>query len=86
MITEGPAFKTLTPSLIGSTITLQSDKDKVKFKVTGRLIGFHAEGWATRSHSGEAFVTGFTMTANLDLGGADCEIPVTSDTTLEVHP
>ena len=52
MITEGPVFKTLTPSLIGSTITLQSDKDKVKFKVTGRLIGFHAEGWATRSHSG----------------------------------
>lgn len=86
MSAEGSAFKTLTPSLIGSTITLQSGKDKVEFKVTGRLIGFHAEGWTTRFYTGESIVTGFTMTANLDLDGIDCEIPVTSGTTLEVHP
>jgi len=86
MRTKGLAFETLTPSIIGSTITLQSSKDKAEFKVTGRLTGFHTEGWTTRSYIGEAIGTGFTMTANLDLDGIDCEIPVTSDTTLEVHP
>ena len=77
-----PAFEALTVNLVGQTITLRSDKTNV----TGLLTGLHIEGWTTRTHDGTTTVETVEATARFDLNGADWDVPVTPDMTLEIHP
>lgn len=76
-----PAFEALTVNLVGQTITLRSDKTNV----TGLLTGLHIEGWTTRTYDGTTTVETVEATARFDLNGADWDVPVTPDMTLEVH-
>ena len=82
MTTPRPAFEALTPALVGSTITLRS----AHTQVTGLLTGLHLEGWTTRAYDGTTTVETVEATARFDLNGADWDVPVTPDMTLEVHP
>ena len=82
MTTPRPAFEALTPALVGSTITLRSAHGHV----TGLLTGFHVDGWTTSTYDGTTTVEDVKVTARFDLDGADWDVPVTSDMTLEVHP
>ena len=77
-----PAFEALTVDLVGSTITLRS----AHTQVTGLLTGFYVEGWTTSTYDGTTTVETVNATARFDLNGADWDVPVTPDMTLEVHP
>ena len=77
-----PAFEALTVNLVGSTITLRS----AHTQVTGLLTGFYIDGWTTSTHDGTTTVENVNATARFDLDGADWDVPVTPDMTLEVHP
>ena len=81
MTTPRPAFEALTPALVGHTITLRS----AHTQVTGLLTGFYVEGWTTSTHDGTTTVETTSVTATFDLDGADWDVPVTSDMTLEVQ-
>ena len=80
MTTPRPAFEALTPALVGSTIPLRS----AHTQVTGLLTGFYAEGWTTSTHDGTTTVEDVKVTARFDHDGADWDVPVTSDMTLEI--
>lgn len=82
MTTPRPALEALTPALVGSTIILRS----AHTQVTGLLTGFHVDGWTTSTYDGTTTVEDISVTARFDLDGADWDVPVTSDMTLEVHP
>lgn len=82
MSTAYPAFEALTPALVGSTITLRSPHTQV----TGLLTGLDIEGWTTRTYDGTTTAGTISVTARFDLDGADWDVPVTPDMTLEVHP
>ena len=77
-----PAFEALTVDLVGSTITLRS----AHTQVTGLLTGLYIDGWTTSTHDGTTTVENVNATARFDLDGADWDVPVTPDMTLEVHP
>ena len=77
-----PAFEALTVNLVGQTITLRSPITQV----TGLLTGFHVDGWTTSTHDGTTTVETVSVTARFDRHGADWDVPVTPDMTLEVHP
>ena len=76
-----PAFEALTVNLVGQTITLRSPHTQV----TGLLTGFHVDGWTTCTYDGTTTVETVNATARFDLNGADWDVPVTPDMTLEVH-
>ena len=80
MNTARPAFEALTVNLVGQTITLRSDETNV----TGLLTGLHIEGWTTRTYDGTTTVETVEATARFDLNGADWDVPVTPDMTLEI--
>ena len=82
MTTPRPALEALTPALVGSTITLRSPHTQV----TGLLTGLYIDGWTTSTHDGTTTVENVNATARFDLDGADWDVPVTPDMTLEVHP
>lgn len=82
MTTPRPAFEALTVNLVGQTITLRSDKTNA----TGLLTGLHIEGWTTRTYDGTTTVETVEATARFDLNGADWDVPVTPDMTLEINP
>lgn len=82
MTTHRPAFEALTPSLVGSTITLRS----AHTQVTGLLTGIYVDGWATSTHDGTTTVEDVSVSVRFDRDGGDWDVPVTSDMTLEVHP
>ena len=82
MSTTYPAFEALTPALVGSTITLRSPTTQV----TGLLTGIYVDGWTTSTYDGTTTVEDVKVTARFDRNGDDWDVPVTSDTTLEVHP
>ena len=81
MTTPRPAFEALTVDLVGSTITLRSEKTEI----TGLLTGLYIDGWTTSTY-GTTTVENVNATARFDLNGADWDVPVTPDMTLEVHP
>lgn len=81
MSTPRPASEALTPALVGSTITLRS----AHTQVTGLLTGFYVEGWTTSTHDGTTTVETVNVSVRFDLDGADWDVPVTPDMTLEVH-
>ena len=82
MNTAHPAFEALTVDLVGSTITLRSEKTEI----TGLLTGLYIDGWTTSTHDGTTTVENVNATARFDLNGSDWDVPVTPDMTLEVHP
>ena len=82
MSTARPAFEALTVNLVGQTITLRS----ANTQVTGLLIGFHVDGWTTRTYDGTTTVEDISVTARFDRNGDDWDVPVTPDMTLEAHP
>mgnify|MGYP007091965206 CR=1 FL=1 len=82
MTTPRPAFEALTPGLIGSTITLRSAHGQV----TGLLTGFYVVGWTTSTYDGTTTVETMSVSVRFDRHGGDWDVPVTPDTTLEVHP
>ena len=82
MTTPRPAFEALTPALVGSTITLRS----AHTQVTGLLTGIYVDGWTTSTYDGTTTVEDVKVTARFDHDGADWDVPVTSDVTLEVNP
>lgn len=81
MTAPRPAFEALTPALVGSTITLRSPHTQV----TGLLTGLYIDGWTTSTYDGTTTVENVNATARFDLDGADWDVPVTPDMTLEVH-
>ncbi|MCT1939202.1 hypothetical protein M3C53_02195 [Micrococcus luteus] len=81
MTTPRPAFETLTPSLVGHTITLRS----AHTQVTGLLTGFYVDGWTTSTHDGTTTVEDVNVSVRFDRDGGDWDVPVTPDMTLEVH-
>ena len=80
MTTPRPAFEALTPALVGSTITLRSPHTQV----TGLLTGLYIDGWTTRTYDGTTTVEDVKVTARFDHDGADWDVPVTPDMTLEI--
>ena len=82
MTTPRPAFEALTPALVGHTITLRSPHTQV----TGLLTGIYVDGWTTSTYDGTTTVEDVNVSARFDLNGADWDVPVTPDMTLEVHP
>ena len=81
MNTARPAFEALTPALVGSTITLRSAHGQV----TGLLTGFYVDGWTTRTYDGTTTVEDVSVSVRFDLDGADWDVPVTPDMTLEIR-
>lgn len=82
MTAPRPASEALTPALVGSTITLRSPTTQV----TGLLTGFHVDGWTTSTYDGTTTVEDVKVTVRFDRDGADWDVPVTPDMTLEVNP
>ena len=82
MTTPRPAFEALTVDLVGSTITLRSEKTEI----TGLLTGLYIDGWTTSTYDGTTTVEDVKVTARFDHDGDDWDVPVASDVTLEVHP
>lgn len=82
MTTPRPAFESLTPALVGSTITLRSPTTQV----TGLLTGIYIDGWTTSTYDGTTTVETVSATVRFDRHGGDWDVPVTHDMTLEVHP
>ena len=80
MTTPRPALEALTPALVGSTITLRS----ADTQVTGLLTGIYADGWTTRTYDGTTTVEDVSVTVRFDRDGADWDVPVTPDMTLEI--
>ncbi|MCV7565082.1 hypothetical protein M3E78_005665 [Micrococcus luteus] len=80
MTTHRPALEALTPALVGSTITLRS----AHTQVTGILTGVYVDGWTTRTHDGTTTVEDVSVSVRFDRHGADWDVPVTSDMTLEI--
>ena len=80
MTTHRPALEALTPALVGSTITLRSPHTQV----TGLLTGFHVDGWTTSTYDGTTTVEDVNVSVRFDLDGADWDVPVTPDMTLEI--
>ena len=81
MTTPRPAFETLTPSLVGHTITLRS----ARTQVTGLLTGIYVDGWTTSTYDGTTTVEDVSVSVRFDRHGGDWDVPVTPDMTLEVH-
>ena len=79
-MTVRPAFEALTVDLVGSTITLRSEKTEI----TGLLTGLYIDGWTTSTYDGTTTVENVNATARFDLNGADWDVPVTPDMTLEI--
>lgn len=80
MTTPRPAFEALTPALVGHTITLRSPTTQV----TGLLTGIYVDGWTTRTYDGTTTVEDVNATARFERDGADWDVPVTHDMTLEI--
>ena len=81
-MTTRPAFEALTPAVVGSTITLRSAHGQV----TGLLTGIYVDGWTTSTYDGTTTVETMSVSVRFDRHGGDWDVPVTPDTTLEVHP
>ena len=80
MTTPRPAFEALTVDLVGSTITLRSEKTEI----TGLLTGIYVDGWTTSTYDGTTTVEDVNVSARFDRHGGDWDVPVTPDMTLEI--
>ena len=75
-----PAFEALTVDLVGSTITLRSEKTEI----TGLLTGIYVDGWTTSTYDGTTTVETMSVFVRFDRHGDDWDVLVTSDMTLEI--